>query len=288
MSIKEPNILNLNRISFNQQGCLFYPSAGDDLLLPLSLFKGTIDCFWFADLWYFTRDNYNLNFHIPLAQRASYRGLLPQSYHLEYTGVLERSCDSDVEPYVFTETYQTPHKSFRIHRRRGYGVSALRLDVPSISVFFYRGDSEGESGSGSPWLNSRLFVKVLAKLHDQGLIITDGSQTCGSRQYAPFAQFHRNPPSWQVLNNFLESKPRFYDAWGNRFDCLGYVGMRYGPTLVWQFHESMEFKTVKYEIVERMGEEYWMNHESLKASVRQLAKKLRKQTIKLSKQNKKS
>lgn len=275
--------LDFGRVSFNTDGFLFYPCAGTDLVLPLTLFQPYIDFHLFADKAYFHPRRTGLMQAAPVCQHQSLAPLFDQAelIHASMEGEYIESHGHDITPCTYTERYQTGERLFDIDRRRGYGVSALRIAVPHISVFFYRGDSEGEGGSGNPWLSARLFVKVLARMHDQGLIVTDGSQTCGSKQYTPFARFHRQSPTTEQVAEYLSSKPQFQDHWGNRFECLGYVGMRYGPTLVWKYHQSAAFKTVIDEIEASLQKEYVLAHQDRKSQVGRLARKLRKHAKKV-------
>jgi hypothetical protein len=117
-------------------------------------------------------------------------------------------------------------------------VSALKNDIPEISVFFYRGDSPGEGGSGNHWLNQPHINSVLDKMVNHGLIVTDGSQTCGSKQYAKFATFHTFRGKPEGFETYINNRETFFDIQGNMFECIGYAGHRYGPTLIWKLTKS--------------------------------------------------
>lgn len=230
---------NLENIKFNTSGALFYPCSGADLIAPIMMFEPFIKDFWFVDKAYFSPRHQNTR-HLGLDVDAhdlppilkdedAYERI---SKTIEGPPSWERS-NLDIEPCVLTEGYiHTLRKNtFNVNLRRGYGVSALRTDIPRISVFYYRGDSEGEGGSGTQWLNSLHFSDVLRKMHSGGLIVTDGSQTCGSKQYAKFATFSRSSSGYET---FIENRETFYDLQGNKFECVGFAGHRYGPTLIWQ------------------------------------------------------
>jgi hypothetical protein len=278
MHQKNEPILDLSKLDFDNSGCLFYPCAGDDIVDPLRLFKPYISSFWFVDRYYFSQSkNDSMTIH-SLIENHRLSEVFNERYSLKVKtkGTLTRLAGTDLTPFIQTEIYSNNNTSFEINRRKGYGVSALREDIPTISVFFYRGDSEGDGGSGNPWLNSRLFVKVLARLRNRGLIVTDGSQTCGSKQYAGFAQFHNQNLGISEVKEFIASKPSFVDGWGNRFDCVGYIGMRYGPTFVWQFHISEQFASIEDSITYHLRREYQLEHHERKRSVNILAKRLKR------------
>ncbi len=46
-----------------------------------------------------------------------------------------------------------------------------------FAVFFYRGDSQGEGGSGFYWLSNRYLSEVLQSIEDGGFLVTDGSNS---------------------------------------------------------------------------------------------------------------
>lgn len=237
--MKKENLTDINNLAFNKSGSLFYPCSGNDLSTPIDMFSGHLSDLWFVDRGYFTPTHqdtkrYKLDLDANevspiLAGNNNYEPIRktiigPSS---------SRHSNGDIEPCVMTETYQNKetNNTFNLHLRRGYGVSALENDMSYISVFFYRGDSEGEGGSGTQWLNSTHFSLVLKKMVSHGLIVTDGSQSCGSKQYAKFATFNRNSEGYEAYINNHEA---FYDNQGNHFECVGYAGHRYGPTLIWK------------------------------------------------------
>jgi len=48
-----------------------------------------------------------------------------------------------------------------------------------LSVFFYRGDSSGEGGSGIPVFSNEFLEVLMAKFEDTGYILSDGSNSVG-------------------------------------------------------------------------------------------------------------
>lgn len=107
-----------------------------------------------------------------------------------------------------------------------------RFDDP-IGVFFHRGDSgptdnPSEGSSGSNWLSKAWLEPVIKRLVNGGLIVTDGS--CG-KEYPGFCRFHEQQ-EMDGLEAVAQSQA-FTDN-GVQFKCVGFAGMRYGPTLIWQ------------------------------------------------------
>src|SRR4051794_18227136 len=70
----------------------------------------------------------------------------------------------------------------------GFGQRAFQKEISSLGVFFYRGDSEGEGGSGFHWLRRQNLKVVLNKLISGGLLVTDGSNG-GSRRYRELCKY---------------------------------------------------------------------------------------------------
>lgn len=224
---------------------LFYPCSGDDWQVPVMLFSPVITDFWFVDLAYFTLQD-------QAADRVSpWLGTWPDYKLQDDIQVTGPACaqstkiiDPDtgeripwMEPCVRTERYLhlPSDREIRIYRRRGYGPSAMRkhIDIDEMGVFFYRGDSQGEGGSGTWWLTTSrkrpgLFDQALARLTDGGLVVTDGSNCM--RPYRRLAAFH----SKSIGSDAVSLARAFHDGRGHRFECIGYAGERYGPTLVWQ------------------------------------------------------
>lgn len=226
---------------------LFYPCSGEDWTRPIEIFAPVIMNFWFVDLRYFT--SYAATSARPLLRlNPAYRLLEvitdgPVKASLEYrTDAQTGKRYPWIEPCTRTERYchLESGREVRINRRRGFGPSAMRKHVQQMGVFFYRGDSGGEGGSGTLWLTgsrrgARLIDEVLARLANGGLIVTDGSNC---RQYKnPYAEFGRFYQEDIGPEAASLSHP-FEDRDGNRFRCIGYTGQRYGPTLVWQVQRS--------------------------------------------------
>ena len=229
-----------------RQKNLFYPSSGKDRSVPLRLFAPYVTDFWFVDKRYFTAG------HDAPADKQ--RPLLGKSedYQLEdqaITGPPSWSrFDQDIEPCLLTETYRhrTSGRVIRIHRRRGYGFSALRREsaLSRLAIFFYRGDSLGEGGSGNLWLAPDHLADVLARLEDGGLIVTDGSNM-GRRtsEYQPLIALRRYTQAYfkehgiedqAIGRTLVELAQPFRNQAGKYFECVGFAGFRYGPTMIWR------------------------------------------------------
>ena len=223
---------------------LFYPCSVDDLRSPIGLFVPALRDFWFVDIGYFVNGRSAHRARPVLAADERYTLLSVEGTGLE-TAEKELRADERtgkayewLEPGVLTERYlhRASGQLVSVHRRRGFGPSALRKEIGNLGVFFYRGDSLGEGGSGTLWLsvhhsNVRLIEEVLAKLVDGGLIVTDGSNCHGSQNpYAELGRFHRQAIGREAVRL---ARP-FADPQGRRLECIGYAGRRYGPTLVWQ------------------------------------------------------
>jgi hypothetical protein len=223
---------------------LFYPCSGNDLSVPIKIFSPFVNDFWFVDRGYFSPGHQDTRGYgydvsadkqIPVLNKDKKYNLIetkttgPVSWH---------AYNHEIEPCVLTETYEhLPTKNkIRIHRRRGYGFSAFRKEIDSIGVFFYRGDSQGEGGSGNLWLASEHINEVCDKLIDGGLIVTDGCQHGHTTEHRELWKYHRCNCQIEP-EEIIKSMEPFTDKSGRRFTCVGYAGQRYEPTLVWQVYK---------------------------------------------------
>ena len=246
---------------------LYYPCAGEDYEIPIEIFSPYITEFWFVDIAYFSPGHPNgrfthTNIDTPadqarpvLAGNRSYKLIEKQ---IQGSPTWDPG-NTDIEPCILTETYiHLPSgREVRIKRRRGYGFSGFRKEnIEPLGVFFYRGDSAGEGGSGNLWLNTEHLKEVLDKLVDGGLMVLDGSDGSmyhrkASGPYHPLwyhydsEEFRHLPRSIRRSRRcryydkatpmeILKRKRPFVDPFGNTFKCIGYAGERYGPTLIWQ------------------------------------------------------
>jgi hypothetical protein len=222
---------------------LFYPCSGEDVFVPLRIFSPTVSDFWFVDVAYFRNDVAYCWKGKPadqvkgvLSADHAYKLVEQTIEGLPTAGMEIRTspntgkCYEHLEPCVLTETYYHARtgKSVKVHRRRGFGACAFDRVISSLGVFFYRGDSEGDGGSGYHWLWPQSLRAVLGKLVSGGLIVTDGSQH-DSRKYRELWKHHRTEVGKEAMQSV---KPFTRD--GCSFTCVGYVGQRYGPTLIWR------------------------------------------------------
>lgn len=237
--MKNENITNIDNLDFDKTGVLFYPCSGNDVIAPVRMFSAHLSDLWFVDRGYFIpghqdtkRFELDLDAHDVKPILANLNNYNPIKKSVTGPSSYSQIHD-DIEPCVMTQNYLDVKSNnvFNLHLRRGYGVSALKNDIRKISVFYYRGDSEGEGGSGTQWLNSTHFSEVLKKMANHGLIVTDGSQSCGSKQYAKFATFSKSKVGYE---SYINNRETFYDNQGFKFECVGFAGHRYGPTLIWK------------------------------------------------------
>ena len=148
-----------------------------------------------------------------------------------------------MDPCTRIERYQhlPSGREIQVNRRRGFGPSGMRKHINQMGVFFYRGDSGGEGGSGTLWLTVRrkatnLMAEVLQRMLDGGLIVTDGSNCCSRRNsYKDLGRFYQTAVDAEAMSRV----GAFADDTGNRFRCIGYLGQRYGPTLAWQVEKAL-------------------------------------------------
>lgn len=218
----------------------YYPAAYFDHSEALEVFQDVIDEFWFADPHYPA----GLNLAPALEGKPQFR-LLEVSKTGAIHARLEQRKDvrgrpfNDLEPSRLIERYEREDgRHLTVVRRRGYGQIGLveEFSEKGLGVFMHRGDSGGESGSGVWFLDNRradyepcgmLFDKLASRLADESLIVSDGSN-CGIRT---LKTFHNRDVAGEDAFNQL--KGNGFDFRGFHWTCVGWLGRRYGPTLVW-------------------------------------------------------
>jgi hypothetical protein len=220
----------------------FYPSAGRDCEEALDVFAGHIDTFWFADIGY--RPGLKM---APVKGKSSRFKLLSSARSGEPNASMEtRKSETghqyrDLAPSRLEETYERVGDGRRISvvRRRGFGQCALSSEFAdnSIGIFMHRGDTPGEGGSNVYYLAnqycsheplSNLFDKLSRMLTDRALIVTDGSNCCINRvKRWHWKQEVKGPAA------FHEAQAVGFEFGGWSWKCVGFLGNRYGPTLVW-------------------------------------------------------
>ena len=216
MTLFEPE-----RASFISR-CLFYPSSGNDVSLPVSLFLPVIDEFWFVDTSYRLTSpllaNRNLGLNLESFERLSFSGTTIRA---------KKEFEIPVQREVYCHNITGRKIVVNVCRGRGYDLFRVAFRIPNkmISVFFYRGDSIGEPGSGFYWLKKPVIKFVLKHLEKNALMISDGSNAIPQ-----LSTFHKNFSIGQKA--VYQSKP--FCIYQRRMECFDYLGERYGPTLVWK------------------------------------------------------
>jgi hypothetical protein len=143
---------------------------------------------------------------------------------------------SGIDPCVLTERYfnRPLSRYINIHRRRGYGFSALRKEISRLRVFFYRRDSLGGGGSGNFWLAKGHMEELLEKMDSDSYIVTDGSNGSSSSLYSFLYPLRDATRSSTITDDDVISRiPQHCDSRGRIFRCIGKASPGYGPTLIW-------------------------------------------------------
>ena len=212
---------------------LFYPCSGPDLREPIeSLLPTGIHDFWFADIRYRSRQTQLHGERFSQIARTCkatrYINNHGDAYHLMLHRSLHRHLPSG--------------RCFYVTFLGGDARNALdfienQLDI-RFSIFLHRGDSTGEGGSNIPWLKGELFPRVLCRLENQSLIITDGSlaNTCLSTFCTK--QRKTNLDCSQISDKEVVGHSKPFQAHGRHFECIDALGRRYGPTLCWHVTPS--------------------------------------------------
>jgi len=231
---------------------LFYPCSGYDIYTPIEIFSPYITDFWFVDRGYFSsghQDTAGLGWDIPADRQSP---VLSADKRYKFLGRKIKGSpnwdpeNKDIEPCVSSETYChiQSGREIRVHRRRGYGFSAFRNEqsIGKLGVFFYRGDSSGEGGSGNLWLGEDHLEEVFSKLIDGGLLVLDGSDGSPMKRekigiYSEICKY-----AWQNTSltpeELIASMKSVTDGKGRNYHCVGYAGKRYGPTMIWQVYKN--------------------------------------------------
>jgi len=141
-------------------GPLFYPCCGGDTGDALSVFGGHVTVCHFADPYDPPQ--------MPRRRRNDPRA--PVCVKVPFVGnvlIGERR----------SKTWVSGQAHGASHRADGF---LTRLEtIGPLAVFYYRGDSGGEGGSGQMWLMPVLFDFVVSQMLVGGLICTDGSNGAG-------------------------------------------------------------------------------------------------------------
>jgi len=199
---------------------LFYPCSGLDIFDPLNIFLSHIEEFWFVDIAY--------HHNCPKLPATEFRRI--SQSHQEISGhTLKQKTPFTISINTSRYLHLATNKEIVINfcTGRGYDVfrTALRDNKLKLSVFFYRGDSQGASGSGFYWLKQTLLRYVLQEIEPGGLLVSDGSNAIKA-----FSSQHRNNTIGK--NAIAKSKP--FTHHGHYLLCIGYLGKKNGPTLAWR------------------------------------------------------
>lgn len=205
-------------------GNLFYPAAGNDVITPIQAFSSLLTDFWFVDLCYDQK---------PILSHCNGYRLVEAT--LEQVSGKTIKSGEPYEIMIYHQVYEhmQDERVINLHKCRGRGYDVFRTqfkdkDAP-LSVFFYRGDGVGEGGSGFYWLGNKRLKNVLEVLEEGGLIATDGSNAI------PQLKCRSGFPN---LENKAVDFAHPFEFSGRHFECVGYLGERYGPTLVWQVRKT--------------------------------------------------
>lgn len=203
---------------------LFYPCCGRDFGLPLGIFGPYIVDFWFVDVKPDVRfpDRALPGFVVLGRERFSSSGT-----------TIERKKPFTIETERVILRNARTGRTLRVNVCHGRGYDAFRLFFKDrqprqpFSVFFYIGDSIGEGGNGFFWLGEERLANLLEVLEGGGLIVTDGSNS-------DVPQLRRFYLSRNIERAALAAAEPFEFSGKWRFECISYLGERYGPILVWR------------------------------------------------------
>ena len=242
-----PFILAQSELERLKDLSLFYPCAGKDYHDAVKMFSPYITDFWFVDKNYFGYVSIDIG-----------RGVLfrDRDYVLLNSKMegnpFYRSRSGEIWPCILTETYRhlPSDRIIRIHLRKGYGFSTLRHEgrMDKLGVFFYRGDSAGEGGSGDHWLRETHLNEIYEHMVEGGLLAIDGSNGGGNSQRhkqmrGPYRELFkyfwgRRPMDKLSSKDLIEGTNDFTDKYKRKYSCIGYAGERYGPTMIWKVDRS--------------------------------------------------
>ncbi len=177
---------------------LLYPSCGiEDALYFLHTFINEVDEFIFADL------NFNSGalkvFENHLKRFGEYKKVVLGDFDSRWIymrSLISGRCYRKIAPAYAIYDFKVKDRTKRLILRKGFGQFAiLELNDDSLDIFVHRGDGIDEGGSGVFYLGnvkldyepiSNIFDKLIKKLKDGALIISDGSNT----NFKEFKQFY--------------------------------------------------------------------------------------------------
>lgn len=236
-------------------GCLFFPHCSDNYIEALFLFRYHITDFWFVDPDYFTggwsaartyRSFPRRHTRFKL-QSKKVEGSEPERYRWNMNPGDPADQYISVEPCALTEVYldHEEGRTVTIRRIRAHPPEVFQT-LPRLSVFYYCFNPyknnvkfeeaeewlvPGATSGGQPvgW-----FDRVLDKLADKALIVTDGLHL--SIREGPYSELRRT--FGQTLlsrGRGMSEAQAFRDEKGRDFRCVGYsYPGDMGPVLIWQ------------------------------------------------------
>lgn len=221
------------RLIFNlAPGVLFYPSCGQDSEVPIKLFLDAVTEYHFVDHYIITP--------LPLSVRGDRRIINGTDYAIERTLHSEPNEEQQDQRVRFINGPANEEKRFHEtwsftsgenkHQVEMFRHHADNLEVfkqlDKIAVFFYRGDSPGEGGSGQMWMGTELFPLVVEKLAAKAIIATDGNNYSES-------QLRVELPWQAMLNNYPKDKDRDFFYQNRQFLYIGSIAGPQRDTGIW-------------------------------------------------------
>ncbi len=202
---------------------LFYPSAGYDLEDLVKWFSPSITNFYFIDIIYDSKT--------ALTNETEYKLLDQANCSLNGKTINNKEqYKIEISKQLYEDINLRHQFSVYMCRGRGYDAfrSIFKLQDCRMSIFFYRGDSGGEGGSGFNWLKKPRLRNILEVLEDGGLIITDGSNSdrMFNKHDTKSDSNIDGPTAFNDAQSFLYAE--------RKFNCVGYLDNKNGPTLIWQ------------------------------------------------------
>ena len=185
-------------------GPFFYPCSGNDYEHALNLFRCVVTEFHFADPFWPVR-------------RGLKRELAPGMRDI----VNVNSIGSVVNHPGASRSIELSDQYVVSHQRDG--LLTVLDQIPFMSVFYYRGDSSGEGGSGQRWCSPVLLDLVFSRILNGGLLCCDESNSSGP--------IFRKLRTLSVGETFSYRNLTIESVHSD-------VGHRNGPMTVWQVTEA--------------------------------------------------
>lgn len=215
-------------------GSFLYPCAGHDYQPAISIFAPHLSEFTFCDL------NYPAGLQMrPVVGPPEYELISSDTEGEVHSEISRVNGHIEIDPSTLIEVYvqRQSGRSITIRRRRGFGqFTLLNAGLRSISVFMHRGDSPGESGSNIYFLADcrssytpigSLLTKLEERLTDRAIVLSDGSNT----RLKKLRTLHRQNVSGAEAFRRMAGTSFTHGAF--RWNCIGFIDNRYGPTLAW-------------------------------------------------------